>query len=49
MTTTETWWESIFSGPLAYGICEEKLWRLQDETFLYLSNTTVEQEDELEM
>jgi len=24
MTTTGTWWESIFSGPLAHGICEEK-------------------------
>lgn len=35
-TTTGTWWESIFSGPLSHGICEEKLLLLQDEAF-YIS------------
>lgn len=38
MITTETWWESIFSGPLAYGINKEKLQMLENEDFLYLSN-----------
>ncbi|MET4559453.1 hypothetical protein [Lysinibacillus parviboronicapiens] len=43
-TTTGTWWESIFSGPLAHGICEEKISLLQDEAFLYLSTTTLDKE-----
>lgn len=47
-TTTGTWWESIFSGPLAHGICEEKLLLLQDEAFLYLSTTSVEKKQELD-
>lgn len=45
MTTTGTWWESIFSGPLAHGICEEKILLLQDEAFLYLSTIPVENEE----
>ena len=44
-TTTGTWWESIFSGPLAHGICEEKILLLQDEAFLYLSTIPVENEE----
>lgn len=36
MITTETWWESIFSGPLAFGINKEKLQLLENEEFLYL-------------
>lgn len=38
MITTETWWESIFSGPLAHGINEEKLQLLENEEFLYFKN-----------
>lgn len=44
-TTTGTWWESIFSGPLSHGICEEKILLLQDEAFLYLSTIPVENEE----
>ena len=44
-TTTGTWWESIFSGPLSHGICEEKILLLQDEAFLYLSTIAVENEE----
>ncbi len=49
MTTTTTWWKSIFSGPLSHGICEEKLMLLQDEAFLYLSTAPVETEEDLEV
>ncbi|MEG0259689.1 MAG: hypothetical protein RR595_10200 [Lysinibacillus sp.] len=42
MVTTETWWEGIFSGPLVHGINVEKLHLLQDESFLYLSTATFE-------
>lgn len=38
MITTETWWESIFSGPLALGINREKIQLLESEGFLYLQN-----------
>lgn len=48
-TTTGTWWESIFSGPLAHGICEEKILLLQDEAFLFLSTTSTEKNDESEV
>lgn len=41
MITTETWWESIFYGPLALGINREKLQLLEDESFLYLQNLEV--------
>jgi len=44
-TTTGTWWESIFSGLLSHGICEEKILLLQDEAFLYLSTIPVENEE----
>lgn len=49
MMTTETWWESIFSGVLAYGINEEKLHLLQDEAFLYLSTAHVEEQKTIEL
>ncbi|MGE7693251.1 hypothetical protein ACQKNC_03925 [Lysinibacillus sp. NPDC094177] len=48
-TTTGTWWESIFSGPLAHGICEEKLLLLQDEAFLYLTTIPGEEKEEPEV
>ena len=48
-TTTGTWWESIFSGPLSHGICEEKLLLLQDEAFLYLSTIPMENEENAEI
>lgn len=48
-TTTGTWWESIFSGPLSHGICEEKLLLLQDEAFLYLSTIPMENEENVEI
>ena len=40
MLTMETWWEDIFSGNLAIGINENKIHQLQDESFLYYSNST---------
>lgn len=43
MTTTGTWWESIFSGPLALGINEEKILLLQDEAFLYFTTKPSEE------
>lgn len=43
MITTQTWWESIFSGPLAHGINHEKLHLLENEDFLYLQN--IEEKD----
>ncbi|MEQ6354324.1 hypothetical protein ABNX05_06805 [Lysinibacillus sp. M3] len=46
--STGTWWESIFSGPLAHGICEEKVLLLQDEAFLYLSTAPIEKKEEPE-
>ncbi|WP_445479474.1 hypothetical protein ACULLL_03740 [Lysinibacillus irui] len=48
-TTTGTWWESIFSGPLSHGICEEKIALLQDEAFLYLSTIPVENDENSEV
>ncbi|WP_196426668.1 hypothetical protein [Lysinibacillus cavernae] len=48
-TTTGTWWESIFSGPLSHGICEEKLLLLQDEAFLYLTTIPVNNEENSEV
>ncbi|WP_167397396.1 hypothetical protein [Lysinibacillus mangiferihumi] len=47
-TTTGTWWESIFSGALSHGICEEKLLLLQDEAFLFLSTTPADKDSLLE-
>lgn len=40
MLTMETWWEDIFSGNLAIGINENKIHQLQDESFLYYSNSS---------
>lgn len=35
MTTTETWWETIFEGNLSLGLNKERISDLEDETFLY--------------
>lgn len=35
MTTTETWWETIFEGNLSLGLNKERISDLNDETFLY--------------
>lgn len=48
MMLTETWWESIFSGALAYGINEEKLHLLEDEAFLYFSIAQLEEQKMME-
>lgn len=46
MITTNTWWESIFSGPLAHGINEEKLHLLENENFLYLNDEEANKEEQ---
>lgn len=35
MTTTETWWETIFEGNLSLGLNKERITDLDNETFLY--------------
>jgi len=35
MTTTDTWWETIFEGNLSSGINKERLVELEEENFLY--------------
>ncbi|MCM3742647.1 hypothetical protein M3193_00710 [Sporosarcina luteola] len=35
MTTTETWWETIFEGNLSLGLNKERVTDLDNETFLY--------------
>lgn len=48
MITTDTWWESLFSGDLSIGLSLERQQELEDEGFLYLQNTErFEQQDEL--
>lgn len=37
MTTTDTWWETIFEGNLAAGWNKERLSELEEEHFLYFS------------
>ncbi|GEN84019.1 hypothetical protein SLU01_23310 [Sporosarcina luteola] len=38
MTTTETWWETIFEGNLSLGLNKERITDLDDETFLYFDD-----------
>ena len=45
MISTDTWWESIFSGPLAYGINQEKIRLLEDEQFLYFKHEHVDEKN----
>lgn len=45
MIITNTWWASIFSGPLEHGINEDKLHLLENEAFLFLHEKNVEQHD----
>ena len=35
MTTTDTWWETIFEGNLAIGVNKERMSELEEEHFLY--------------
>ncbi|WP_252503781.1 hypothetical protein [Sporosarcina sp. Marseille-Q4943] len=35
MTTTDTWWETIFEGNLSLGLNKERITDLDNETFLY--------------
>jgi hypothetical protein len=44
MTTTETWWDTIFEGHLAHGINKDRFVEYEEESFLYFS----EEEQELE-
>lgn len=46
MISTETWWETIFTGALSIGINEEKIHLLEDEAFLYFSGDQLPQEEE---
>ncbi|MFD1205741.1 MULTISPECIES: hypothetical protein [Sporosarcina] len=45
MTTTETWWETIFEGNLSLGLNKERIADLDDENFLYFSENNLEQDD----
>lgn len=44
MTTTETWWETIFEGNLSLGINKERFDELEKEKFLYFEEEESEQE-----
>ncbi|MCZ2258960.1 hypothetical protein [Sporosarcina sp. G11-34] len=44
MTTTETWWETIFEGNLALGINRERFAELEEENFLYFTRDEIEDE-----
>lgn len=44
MTTTETWWETIFEGNLSLGINKERFDELEKEKFLYFEEEELEQE-----
>ncbi|QTD42506.1 hypothetical protein [Sporosarcina sp. Te-1] len=46
MTTTETWWETIFEGNLSLGLNKERIADLDDETFLYFNDGTAITENE---
>lgn len=46
MRTTDTWWETIFSGVLEIGINKDKLVELADESFLYFSKNELELEEQ---
>ncbi|SOC35135.1 hypothetical protein [Ureibacillus acetophenoni] len=45
MISTDNWWEQIFSGPLSIGLNEDKVHLLEDETFLFLNEEQLPQED----
>ncbi|BDH60945.1 hypothetical protein MTP04_10750 [Lysinibacillus sp. PLM2] len=45
MISTDTWWEKIFSGPLAVGLNEEKVHQLEDESFLFLTEEELPNEE----
>ena len=38
MTTTETWWETIFEGDLSLGINKDRFNELAEENFLYFTD-----------
>ncbi|WP_432354761.1 hypothetical protein [Sporosarcina sp. A2] len=44
MTTTETWWETIFEGDLAAGFNKERMGELDDEHFLYFKDEEISYE-----
>ena len=46
MTTTETWWETIFEGNLSLGINKERFAELEEENFLYFDEEEIEHEHE---
>lgn len=45
MISTETWWETLFTGALSIGINEEKIHLLEDEAFLYIRGDQLPQEE----
>jgi len=45
MISTDTWWEKIFSGPLSIGLNEEKTHLLEDESFLFLTEEQLPQDE----
>ncbi len=44
MTTTETWWETIFEGNLSLGMNKERFTELEEENFLYFEEEAQMQE-----
>ena len=44
MTTTETWWETIFEGNLSIGFDKERIGELEDEHFLYFKDEELTRE-----
>lgn len=45
MTTTDTWWETIFEGNLSLGLNKERISDLNDENFLFFDGH-LDQENE---
>ncbi|CAM3096745.1 hypothetical protein FITA111629_03225 [Filibacter tadaridae] len=37
MTTTESWYETIFEGNLSLGIDKDRLFELEEENFLFFN------------
>lgn len=44
MTTTETWYETIFEGDLAIGFDKERMSELEEEHFLYFKDDEISHE-----
>ncbi|WP_339249366.1 hypothetical protein NSQ43_08790 [Sporosarcina sp. FSL W8-0480] len=45
MTTTDTWWETIFEGNLSLGLNKERISDLNDENFLFFDDRLDEENE----